>query len=51
VEKHEQWMVRMSRATGRNLGPFFERWGVPTGEAARASIADLPEWMPAGMPR
>lgn len=50
VEKHEQWMVRMSRATGRNLGPFFERWGVPTGEAARASIADLPEWMPAGMP-
>jgi hypothetical protein len=42
-------MVRMSRATGRNLGPFFQAWGVPTTDAARRSIAGLPAWMPAGM--
>jgi hypothetical protein len=46
LDKRDQWMVRFSREVGRNLGPFFEAWGVPTSEAARASIADLPYWMP-----
>lgn len=45
-QERDQWMVRFSRACGRNLGPFFEAWGVPTSEAARASIAELPVWMP-----
>jgi hypothetical protein len=49
--KRDQWMVRFSRAAGRNLGPFFEAWGVPTSEIARASIADLPGWMPEDWPR
>jgi len=49
-EKRDQWMVRFSRAVGRNLGPFFQAWGVPTSEKARASIADLPAWMPEGFP-
>jgi hypothetical protein len=48
-EKRDQWMVRFSRACGKNLGPFFQKWGVPTSEAARASIADLPVWMPEEM--
>ena len=46
--KRDQWMVRMSRTVGRNLGPFFEAWAVPTTAAARASVADLPAWMPEG---
>ena len=45
-EKRDQWMVRFSRAVNRNLGPFFQSWGVPTSQSARASIAHLPEWMP-----
>lgn len=49
-EKHDQWMVRFSRAVNKNLGPFFLAWGVPTSEAARKSIANLPEWMPADWP-
>jgi hypothetical protein len=48
--KRDLWMVRMSRATKRNLGPFFERWGVPTTEQARASIAELEAWLPADLP-
>ncbi|MBM4108228.1 MAG: hypothetical protein FJ255_05375 [Phycisphaerae bacterium] len=51
ADKRDQWLVRFSRACGRNLGPFFQAWGVPTGDGARRSIADLPEWMPADMPR
>jgi hypothetical protein len=50
-EKRDQWMVRFSRAAGKNLGPFFEAWGVPTSESARASIKDLPAWMPADWPK
>ncbi len=45
-EKRDQWMVRFSNAAGRNLGPFFQAWGVPTSKAARDSIAHLPVWMP-----
>jgi len=51
AEKRDQWMVRFSRTCGKNLGPFFKAWGVPTSDAARKSIADLPEWMPAGFPK
>jgi hypothetical protein len=39
-------MVRFSRQVRRNLGPFFLAWGIPVSSAARASIADLPAWMP-----
>ncbi|MBT3267019.1 hypothetical protein HN371_07710 [Candidatus Poribacteria bacterium] len=45
--KRDQWMVRFSRRVGRDLGPFFEAWGVPTSEEARASIARLEPWLPA----
>lgn len=48
--KRDQWMTRFARAVGRDLGPFFEAWGVPTSPEARASIADLPPWLPAGFP-
>jgi hypothetical protein len=50
AEKRDQWLVRFSRATGKNLGPFFRAWGVPTSDAARAEVADLPAWMPEGLP-
>lgn len=46
TEKRDQWMVRFSKACGRNLGPFFVAWGVPTSETARKSIEGLPLWMP-----
>lgn len=46
AEKRDQWMVRFSRAAGKNLGPFFQTWGVPTSQAARDSIKELPAWMP-----
>jgi len=50
-EKHDQWMVRFSRATGKNLGPFFDAWGIPTSAGARDSIKSLAAWMPADWPK
>lgn len=49
-EKRDQWLVRFSRTLGRDLGPFFDLWGVPVSAAAKESIADLPGWMPADFP-
>lgn len=49
-EKRDQWMVRFSRACGRDLGPFFHAWGVPVSVAARESISDLPVWFPDDFP-
>ena len=49
AEKRDQWMVRFSRRAGKDLGPFFETWGVPVSAAARAAVADLPDWLPAEM--
>jgi hypothetical protein len=48
--KRDQWLMRLSRTVGRNLGPFFEAWGVPVSEQARQAVAELPPWMPAGFP-
>ncbi|MDP6353936.1 MAG: M60 family metallopeptidase [Planctomycetota bacterium] len=49
-EERDQWMVRFSKTVGKNLGPFFQAWNVPTSEAARESIKELPAWMPEGFP-
>ena len=49
-EKRDEWMVRFSHVVGKNLGPFFEAWGIPTSSEARKSIAGLPPWMPKGFP-
>ncbi|HET6407549.1 MAG TPA: M60 family metallopeptidase, partial [Chthoniobacteraceae bacterium] len=50
-DKRDQWMIRFSRAVGRNLGPFFEAWGVPVTEGALEQIKDLPAWMPEDWPQ
>jgi hypothetical protein len=49
-QKRDQWLVRFSRAVQHDLGPFFQAWGVPVSDAARAAIADLPSWMPEDLP-
>jgi len=45
-EKRDQFLVRLSRQVGVNLGPFFQAWGIPTSEPARRSLEDLPTWLP-----
>ncbi len=50
AQKRDQWLTRFSRNAGKNLGPFFQTWGIPTSDEARAKIADLPVWMPEDFP-
>jgi hypothetical protein len=44
--RRDEWLVRLSRAVSRDLGPFFAAWGVPVSGAARAAVATLPAWLP-----
>jgi hypothetical protein len=50
LEKRDRWMVEFSRQTGKNLGPFFQAWGLETTPQARASIQNLPCWAPEELP-
>jgi hypothetical protein len=45
-EKRDQWLVRFSKAAGKNLGPFFDDWGVPVSDGAKQQVAHLPVWQP-----
>ena len=44
--KRDQWLIRCSKAAGKNLGPFFEQWGVPVSDSARSKVNHLPAWLP-----
>jgi hypothetical protein len=46
LEKRGQFMVRFSRAVGKNLAPFYQLWGVPISEEARRAVSNYPVWMP-----
>ena len=45
-QKRDQWLVRMSKTVGKDLGPFFESWGIPVSKKAREAVKELPAWMP-----
>ena len=49
-QKRDQWMVRLSKATGKNLSQFFDAWGVPVSDSAKQQVASLPKWMPKDFP-
>jgi hypothetical protein len=47
AQRRDQFLVRYSKIVGRNLGPFFEFWGIPVGATAKQAVAGLESWMPA----
>ncbi|WP_395732955.1 M60 family metallopeptidase [Prosthecobacter sp.] len=48
-ERRDQFLVRYSKIANKNLGPFFEAWGIPVSSAAKAEVSKLDPWMPKGM--
>lgn len=45
-QERDEWLVRMSNATGKNLVAAFDYWGIPVTRAARDRVAKLPAWAP-----
>ncbi|SIN72143.1 M60 family metallopeptidase [Chitinophaga niabensis] len=50
VQKRDLWAGLFSRAAGRNVAPFFEKWGIPISDAVKKDLSSLPEWMPYNFP-
>ena len=48
-ERRDQFLVRYSKITQKNLAPFFEAWGIPVSSAAKAEVGKLEPWMPKGL--
>lgn len=48
-DKRDQFLVRYSKIVNRNLGPFFDAWGIPVSPQAKAEVSKLEGWMPAEM--
>lgn len=48
-EARDQFLIRYSKIVNRNLGPFFDFWGIPVSSAAKAQVASLDPWMPKGL--
>lgn len=44
--RRDQFLVRYSKIVGRNLGPFFDFWGIPVSATAQQAVAGLEGWMP-----
>lgn len=48
-ERRDQFLVRYSKITRKNLGPFFDFWGIPVSDSAKREVARLELWMPSGL--
>ena len=41
---NEQFVIRLSKACGKNLTPFWQTWNLPLTGKVAAETADLPKW-------
>jgi len=48
-DRRDQFLVRYSKITNKNLGPFFDACGIPVSASAKAAVSKLEAWMPKGM--
>ncbi len=49
-QKRDMWAGTFSKVAGRNIAPFFEKWGIPISESMKKELTNLPEWIPYNFP-
>lgn len=45
-ERASEFVLRLSKATQKNLYPYFDEWGLPMDPLIQLKLTDLPIWMP-----
>lgn len=45
----DQFLIRYSKIVNKNLGPFFDAWGIQVSDKAKGEVAGLEAWMSPGM--
>ncbi|MDF1756530.1 MAG: M60 family metallopeptidase [Verrucomicrobiales bacterium] len=43
-EKNDQWVIRLSKACGMNLAPYWKIWNLPMSDHVHRELNDLPAW-------
>ncbi|MEO0414229.1 MAG: M60 family metallopeptidase, partial [Verrucomicrobiota bacterium] len=43
-EINDQWVIRLSRACGHNLAPYWQKWNLPMTDEVSKQLEDLPVW-------
>ena len=43
-QKNDQWVIRLSKACGKNLAPFWAAWNLPLSDSVATELAELPAW-------
>ena len=43
-EINDQWVIRLSKACGMNLKPFWSTWGLPLSNSVSEELKTLPVW-------
>ncbi|MCF6313268.1 MAG: M60 family metallopeptidase [Verrucomicrobiales bacterium] len=43
-EKNDQFVIRLSKACGKNLTPFWQTWNLPLSDKVAAQTTGLPKW-------
>ncbi len=43
-ERNDQWVIRLSKACGMNLEPFWSTWGLPLSDSVSDELKSLPVW-------
>ena len=46
-QKIDQWVLRYSRATGRNLAAYYALFGLNCSDGIKSQLSGLPAWIPA----
>jgi hypothetical protein len=49
-KKRDLWVKTFSKVSGRNIAPFFQKWGIPVSENAISDVSQLPVWIPYNFP-
>ena len=45
-DKMDQWVLRYSQATGRNLAPYFAAFEITCSDQTKETLGKLPAWLP-----
>jgi hypothetical protein len=49
ADARDQFLIRYSKIVNKNLGPFFDFWGIPVSASAKEQAGKLETWMPKGL--
>lgn len=49
-KKRDLWVSTFSNITGRNIAPFFEKWGIPVSDDLKNVLNKFTGWMPYDFP-